>query len=48
MPRLVLLGVGAMNSPRYRPAGLLVTWGGPDGRDTAHALGLLAHMLDSG
>jgi hypothetical protein len=21
MPRLVLLGVGAMNSPRYRPAG---------------------------
>jgi Beta-lactamase superfamily domain len=24
--RLVLLGVGAMNSPRYRPAGLLVTW----------------------
>lgn len=22
-----LLGVGAMNSPRYRPAGLLVTWG---------------------
>jgi len=26
MPRLTLLGVGAMNSPRYRPAGLLVTW----------------------
>lgn len=26
MPRLVLLGIGAMNSPRYRPAGLLVTW----------------------
>ncbi len=26
MPRLALLGVGAMNSPRYRPAGLLVTW----------------------
>lgn len=25
-PGLVLLGVGAMNSPRYRPAGLLVTW----------------------
>ena len=28
MPRLVLLGVGAMNSPRYRPAGLLVAWAG--------------------
>jgi hypothetical protein len=28
MLRLVLLGVGAMNSPRYRPAGLLVTWPG--------------------
>lgn len=28
MPRLVLLGVGAMNSPRYRPAGLLVSWTG--------------------
>ena len=28
MPRLVLLGVGAMNSPRYRPAGLLVMWAG--------------------
>jgi len=28
MPRLVLLGVGAMNSPRYRPAGLLVIWAG--------------------
>jgi hypothetical protein len=28
VPRLVLLGVGAMNSPRYRPAGLLVTWSG--------------------
>jgi hypothetical protein len=26
--RLVLLGVGAMNSPRYRPAGLLVMWPG--------------------
>ena len=26
MASLVLLGVGAMNSPRYRPAGLLVTW----------------------
>jgi hypothetical protein len=26
--RLVLLGVGAMNSPRYRPAGLLITWAG--------------------
>ena len=26
MPRLVLVGVGAMNSPRYRPAGLLITW----------------------
>src|SRR5512144_628616 len=25
--RLVLLGVGAMNSPRYRPAGLLASWG---------------------
>jgi Beta-lactamase superfamily domain len=25
---LALLGVGAMNSPRYRPAGLLVTWRG--------------------
>jgi hypothetical protein len=24
--RLVLLGVGAMNSPRYRPAGVLLTW----------------------
>ena len=24
--RLTLLGVGAMNSPRYRPAGLLVVW----------------------
>jgi Beta-lactamase superfamily domain len=28
VPRLVLLGVGAMNSPRYGPAGLLVTWAG--------------------
>ena len=28
MPRLVLLGVGAMNSPRYRPAGLLMIWAG--------------------
>jgi hypothetical protein len=28
MLRLVLLGVGAMNSPRYRPAGLQVTWPG--------------------
>lgn len=28
MPRLVLLGVGAMNSPRYRPAGLVVSWAG--------------------
>jgi Beta-lactamase superfamily domain len=28
VPRLVLLGVGAMNSPRYRPAGLLVAWRG--------------------
>lgn len=28
MPRLVLLGVGAMNSPRYRPAGLLMIWTG--------------------
>jgi hypothetical protein len=28
MPRLVLLGVGAMNSPRYRPAGLMVSWAG--------------------
>ena len=28
MPRLVLLGVGAMLSPRYRPAGLLVSWRG--------------------
>ena len=26
--RLTLLGVGAMNSPRYRPAGLLVGWHG--------------------
>lgn len=26
--RLTLLGVGAMRSPRYRPAGLLVTWPG--------------------
>lgn len=26
MPRLVLLGVGAMNSPCYRPAGLLAIW----------------------
>lgn len=26
--RLVLLGVGAMNSSRYRPAGLLVSWAG--------------------
>jgi hypothetical protein len=36
---LVLLGVGAMNSPRYRPAGLLVTWAGHrvmlDGGDAA-------------
>jgi hypothetical protein len=24
--QLILLGVGAMNSPRYRPAGLLVKW----------------------
>ncbi|HTY32263.1 MBL fold metallo-hydrolase [Mycobacterium sp.] len=28
MPRLVLVGVGAMNSPRYRPAGLSVSWCG--------------------
>jgi hypothetical protein len=28
MLRLALLGVGAMNSPRYRPAGLLLTWPG--------------------
>lgn len=28
MLRLKLLGVGAMNSPRYRPAGLLATWAG--------------------
>jgi hypothetical protein len=28
MLRLTLLGVGAMNSPRYRPAGLLLTWPG--------------------
>ncbi len=28
MPRLVLVGVGAMNSPRYRPAGLSVSWRG--------------------
>jgi len=28
MLRLKLLGVGAMNSPRYRPAGLLATWSG--------------------
>ena len=27
-PRLTLLGVGAMNSPRYAPAGLLVECGG--------------------
>lgn len=27
-PRLTLLGVGAMNSPRYAPAGLLVEYGG--------------------
>ncbi|RSM80888.1 hypothetical protein DMH04_28660 [Kibdelosporangium aridum] len=26
--RFVLLGVGAMNSPRYRPAGLLLSWRG--------------------
>jgi hypothetical protein len=26
--RLMLLGVGAMNSPRYQPAGLLVGWHG--------------------
>ncbi|MFG1704279.1 MBL fold metallo-hydrolase [Nonomuraea sp. M3C6] len=26
--RLRLVGVGAMNSPRYRPAGLLVSWRG--------------------
>lgn len=25
---MTLLGVGAMNSPRYRPAGLLVAWAG--------------------
>lgn len=25
---LTLVGVGAMNSPRYRPAGLLVSWAG--------------------
>lgn len=24
--RIRLLGVGAMNSPRYRPAGLTVAW----------------------
>jgi beta-lactamase family protein len=28
MLRLTLQGVGAMNSPRYRPAGLLVMWSG--------------------
>jgi hypothetical protein len=28
MVRLMLLGVGAMNSPRYRPAGLVATWAG--------------------
>ncbi|MBV8347351.1 MAG: hypothetical protein JOZ49_07420, partial [Mycolicibacterium sp.] len=28
MLRLTLLGVGAMNSPHYRPAGLLATWSG--------------------
>ncbi|HZE17164.1 MAG TPA: MBL fold metallo-hydrolase [Mycobacterium sp.] len=28
MAALTLLGVGAMNSPRYRPAGLLVRWAG--------------------
>ncbi len=26
--RLTLLGIGAMNSPRYRPAGLLLSWRG--------------------
>ena len=26
--RMTLLGVGAMNSPRYRPAGLLISWHG--------------------
>jgi hypothetical protein len=26
--RLTLLGIGAMNSPRFAPAGLLVRWGG--------------------
>jgi hypothetical protein len=25
---MTLLGIGAMNSPRYRPAGLLVAWRG--------------------
>lgn len=37
--RFTLLGVGAMNSPRYRPAGLLVCWRGRrvalDGGDAA-------------
>jgi hypothetical protein len=28
MLRLMLLGVGAMNSPRYRPAGLMLMWPG--------------------
>lgn len=28
MIRLTLLGVGAMNSPRFRPAGLLLAWHG--------------------
>jgi hypothetical protein len=37
--RLTLLRVGAMNSPRYRPAGLLLSWRGQrvmfDGGDAA-------------
>lgn len=51
MPRLVLLGVGAMNSPRFRPAGLLVTWTGHrvmlDGGESADPAGPLDAWLVS-
>ena len=55
MLRLVLMGVGAMNSPRYRPAGLLLTWPGHrvmlDGGGSIHVEATRAAVLidvDSG
>ncbi len=50
-PRLILLGVGAMNSPRYPPAGLLVRYRGRqvmlDGGPGAEPTGRLAAWLVS-